>query len=63
MLVKCPRCGIETAYEGNSFRPFCGENCKMIDLGRWMTAVYRVPAAGGDEEDLPPTAPSEACDP
>jgi endogenous inhibitor of DNA gyrase (YacG/DUF329 family) len=27
----------------NKYRPFCGERCKMIDLGAWATEAYRVP--------------------
>jgi len=23
--------------------PFCGERCKMLDLGRWLSGDYRVP--------------------
>ena len=26
------------------WRPFCGERCKMADLGRWLTGGYSVPA-------------------
>ncbi len=52
MLVKCPRCGCETSYEGNPFRPFCGETCKMIDLGQWATESYRI-AATEAESDQP----------
>lgn len=41
--VKCPTCRKETAWEGNLFRPFCSERCKMIDLGAWANEEYRVP--------------------
>jgi endogenous inhibitor of DNA gyrase (YacG/DUF329 family) len=55
MKVKCPRCGAETTYEGNPFHPFCGERCKLVDLGKWMSEVYRVPTTTSDEEeDAPP---------
>jgi uncharacterized protein len=30
--------------EGNPFRPFCSERCKMIDLDHWLEGRYRVPA-------------------
>ena len=43
MVVKCPRCGIETVYEGNLFRPFCSERCKLIDLGNWASGKYVIP--------------------
>jgi endogenous inhibitor of DNA gyrase (YacG/DUF329 family) len=28
----------------NTFRPFCSERCKMIDLGQWASEAYRIPA-------------------
>ena len=43
-VVKCPYCGKETPYEGNEFRPFCSERCKMIDFGAWADERYAVPA-------------------
>jgi len=43
-VVKCPRCGKETQYEGNEFRPFCSERCKLIDFGAWADERYSLPA-------------------
>lgn len=31
--------------------PFCGERCKLIDLGRWLGEAYRVPVADDDQTD------------
>jgi len=42
-VVKCPRCGKETQYEGNEFRPFCSERCKLLDFGAWADEEYSVP--------------------
>lgn len=38
-----------------AFRPFCGHRCADVDLGRWFTDLYRIPAAkdSTDEEDAP----------
>ncbi len=49
--VKCPQCGKETPWEGNPYRPFCSERCKLLDLGRWLEEDYRiqVPAEGLEE--------------
>ena len=47
MLVRCPRCGTEVLFEGNPFRPFCSERCKLIDLGNWASGAYRVPGTTG----------------
>ena len=44
--VACPRCGTQVAWtSANKYRPFCGERCKMINLGQWATEAYRVPQA------------------
>jgi endogenous inhibitor of DNA gyrase (YacG/DUF329 family) len=31
-------------WEGNAYRPFCSERCRLIDLGAWTTERYRIPA-------------------
>lgn len=52
--VKCPQCGTETEYEGNEFRPFCSERCKLLDFGAWADEQYNLPveSASLTEEDL-----------
>jgi len=52
--VKCPGCGKQTEYEGNEFRPFCSERCKLLDFGAWADEKYAVPSEGTqpNEEDL-----------
>ena len=54
MRVKCPRCGREVEYEGNEFRPFCSERCKLIDFGAWADEEYALPAEASEitEEDI-----------
>ena len=44
MMVKCPQCGKEVEYEGNEFRPFCSERCKLLDFGDWADENYALPA-------------------
>lgn len=44
MKVKCPICRRLAAWEGNPYRPFCSERCKLIDLGKWLKEDYRIPA-------------------
>lgn len=53
-IVECPLCGEETEYNGNEFRPFCSEKCKMIDFGAWADEEYALPTEDADltEEDL-----------
>jgi len=51
LKVKCPHCKKETPWEGNPFRPFCSERCKMIDLGAWASEEYRVPEGKKPEDE------------
>ena len=52
--VKCPSCGNRTEYEGNEFRPFCSERCKLLDFGAWADEEYALPTQDTalTEEDL-----------
>jgi endogenous inhibitor of DNA gyrase (YacG/DUF329 family) len=54
LVVKCPTCGEQTKYEGNEFRPFCSERCKLIDFGAWADENYNLPAESNEltEEDI-----------
>jgi hypothetical protein len=58
-MRKCPRCGKETAYEANPFRPFCSERCRLIDLGLWFSDAYAIPVEGPDEGGSAPGSGSE----
>lgn len=49
--VSCPQCGMVTAWDtSNTYRPFCSERCKMVDLGQWATEAYRIPATETDPD-------------
>lgn len=38
MIIACPICGKSTRYHTqNTYRPFCSERCKLIDLGEWAS--------------------------
>ncbi len=42
--VTCPQCAGESVWSAdNTYRPFCSERCKLIDLGAWASESYRVP--------------------
>ncbi|MEH6576782.1 MAG: DNA gyrase inhibitor YacG [Amphritea sp.] len=44
LKVDCPQCGKKTLWStDNSFRPFCSERCRMIDLGAWASEDYQIP--------------------
>lgn len=49
MMVTCPICRKETFYEGNPFRPFCSDRCRLVDLGMWAKEEYRI---AGEKRDL-----------
>jgi len=40
--------------------PFCCERCKLIDLGAWLDAEYRLPVRA--DEELDEIEPGEAFD-
>ena len=45
------------------FFPFCSERCRLIDLGAWLDADYRIPTQPDEQEDDPsPDGPNEPAD-
>ena len=48
--VSCPRCGTRHEWQGNPWRPFCSERCKLIDLGGWLTGQNAIP---GEDAEIP----------
>ena len=47
--MKCPICKKEVTPE-NDFFPFCGERCKIIDLGNWASEKYVISTPVQPEE-------------
>lgn len=45
--MTCPVCRNPSVAR---YRPFCTKRCADLDLGRWMTGAYAVPAE--EPEDL-----------
>ena len=45
---KCPICGKPASAER---RPFCSRRCADIDLQRWLSGRYVVPATPDDEDE------------
>ena len=43
----CPICGKPAAER---FRPFCSGRCKDVDLNRWFSGAYAIPAAESADE-------------
>ncbi|MEO5763751.1 MAG: DNA gyrase inhibitor YacG [Casimicrobiaceae bacterium] len=50
--VKCPQCGAVVPWTpASSYRPFCSERCRTLDLGAWASGAYRVPVPQSDDGD------------
>lgn len=49
--VTCPHCKKKFNYYDSSFRPFCSEKCRLIDLGQWLNESYTVPVQKLTEEE------------
>ncbi|WP_115220277.1 DNA gyrase inhibitor YacG [Legionella donaldsonii] len=47
--IACPTCGKKNTWcPENTFKPFCSERCKLIDLGEWARETRKIP---GDSVD------------
>ena len=50
-IVKCPTCQKEVEWlKESTFRPFCSERCRLIDLGDWASEKHTIA-----DESLPTT--------
>jgi endogenous inhibitor of DNA gyrase (YacG/DUF329 family) len=45
---RCPICGKPAVAAS---LPFCSERCRDVDLNRWLSGTYVIPAGGTDGED------------
>jgi endogenous inhibitor of DNA gyrase (YacG/DUF329 family) len=43
---RCPICGKPPA---DRYKPFCSKRCAEVDLHRWLTGAYAIPAVEADE--------------
>jgi endogenous inhibitor of DNA gyrase (YacG/DUF329 family) len=57
MVHHCPLCHKTIEWEGNPFRPFCSERCRLTDLGNWAAGKYRIELEEKSEEE--PKEPTE----
>jgi len=48
MTSRCPNCDKPAAA---GFRPFCSQRCRAVDLNRWFTGAYAVPALELDDPE------------
>ena len=48
--ASCPVC---KAPRSQKYRPFCSKRCADVDLGRWFSGAYAIPAEEeAGEEDI-----------
>lgn len=65
-MPRCPVCSVEVDLLRVASPPFCGERCRLVDLGRWLDESYSVPDtkrhadddadADGEQGAMPPPA-------
>jgi uncharacterized protein len=46
--MSCPICARDT---DEKYKPFCSRRCADIDLGKWLTGSYAIPAEAIDDEN------------
>ena len=46
--MSCPICARATDAK---YKPFCSRRCADIDLGKWLTSGYAIPAEAIDDEN------------
>jgi endogenous inhibitor of DNA gyrase (YacG/DUF329 family) len=57
-MSKCAICG---KPQDEKFRPFCSKRCADVDLNRWLSGGYAIPATEEDDPDdeTPTPAPGK----
>jgi hypothetical protein len=58
-LKPCPICGKLAVAQ---YRPFCSKRCADVDLNRWLSGVYSVPAVENDDRAEEGAAPEDRRD-
>ena len=64
-MLHCPTCQGQVSAAASTF-PFCGERCRLLDLGNWLDERYRIAPLDdaiegpGDDEGEAPAASSWA---
>ncbi|MEO0878799.1 MAG: DNA gyrase inhibitor YacG [Pseudomonadota bacterium] len=43
----CPICG---EAQADRYKPFCSNRCANVDLHRWLSGSYAIPAVEGDDD-------------
>jgi len=45
------KCAICNKPASQKFHPFCSARCANVDLNRWLSSAYVIPASELEEED------------
>jgi uncharacterized protein len=45
-----PKCAICGKAQDIQYRPFCSKRCADVDLHRWFTGAYAIPAVESDDD-------------
>ena len=59
--LKAAPCPICRKPKDDAYAPFCSRRCADVDLRRWFSGAYAVPAVETDDQDSDP-APSDDPD-
>jgi len=51
LSLRCPTCRKIVLRDDPDF-PFCGERCRLIDLGKWASGGYVISSPITDPEDI-----------
>lgn len=67
MKHKCPICHkviriSSQQQEEAKYFPFCSERCKLIDLGAWLDAEYRIASEQQPNHRQPNHPPQDSAD-
>lgn len=46
--MTCPICAKD---DDPKYRPFCSRRCADVDLGRWLSGSYTIPAEALEDDD------------
>jgi endogenous inhibitor of DNA gyrase (YacG/DUF329 family) len=52
--MSCPIC---RKPPDPNYRPFCSRRCADVDLGRWLTGGYAIPAQDDDPDEAADRTP------
>ncbi|GAB6139744.1 DNA gyrase inhibitor YacG [Methylosoma difficile] len=54
LIVKCPTCKRPVPWLAEqTFKPFCCQQCKLIDLGEWVMEEKKIPGDPIGFDDIP----------